>query len=403
MIRILHIADVHLGVESYGRVDPATGLNTRLSDFTSCLDEAVSHAINEGVDIVVFAGDAYRSRDPSQTHQREFAKRVKRLADAQIPVFLLVGNHDVPMGIGRANSVDIFETLRVSNVHVGRLPDLHVIETKKGPVQIVAVPWLTKNRFLTADECKGKTSDDLNRLMEEKLTTFIENAARELDSEIPAVLVAHANVMGAVWGSERSVTLGQDFVLLKSAFINKGFDYVALGHVHKHQVLGNNPPIIYSGSINRIDFGEEKEEKGFVVVDIAKKGSVTYRFTPVNARRFVTIEVRADSDDPTEKIINVIERHRIEDAVVRLVLTATPEAEAKVRYPEVRKALRNAYYVAGIVRRVEEPQRHTFAGRLVEEMTPREALQVYLKNKEVPEDRQRVLLQYAEGLMEGLA
>ena len=81
-MKILHLADLHLGVESYGRIDPATGLSTRLLDFLSALDQVVDYALKNKVDLVLFCGDAYKSRDPSQTQQREFAKRIKRLSES---------------------------------------------------------------------------------------------------------------------------------------------------------------------------------------------------------------------------------------------------------------------------------------------------------------------------------
>ena len=104
MIRLIHLADTHLGVENYGRLDPATGLSSRLSDFLAALDQAVDYAVTQRVDLVVFAGDAYKTRDPSPTHQRELARRIRRLCDAGIPCFLLVGNHDLPNAQSRANS-----------------------------------------------------------------------------------------------------------------------------------------------------------------------------------------------------------------------------------------------------------------------------------------------------------
>ena len=106
-MRILHFSDLHIGVENYGQTDPETGLSTRLADFLSSLDEVVDYALTEDVDLVLLAGDAYKGRDPSQTHQREFAKRLARLSEAAIPTFLLVGNHDLPNAVSRATAVEI--------------------------------------------------------------------------------------------------------------------------------------------------------------------------------------------------------------------------------------------------------------------------------------------------------
>src|SRR5215467_4480351 len=96
MIKLLHLADIHIGMENYGRINPETGLNTRLHDFLDVLDEAMDRAISERVDAVVIAGDIYKSRDPSPTHQREFARRVLQLSRSGIEVVLVPGNHDTP-------------------------------------------------------------------------------------------------------------------------------------------------------------------------------------------------------------------------------------------------------------------------------------------------------------------
>ena len=103
-----HFSDLHIGVENYGRIDPETGLSTRLGDFLDSLDQVVDFALNDGVDLVLLAGDAYKARDPTQTHQREFAKRLNRLSQSGIPTFLLVGNHDLPAVSSRATALDIF-------------------------------------------------------------------------------------------------------------------------------------------------------------------------------------------------------------------------------------------------------------------------------------------------------
>ena len=140
-MRILHFADLHIGVENYGRVDPATGMSTRVVDFLTALDELVEYALSQDVDLVLLAGDAYKGRDPSQTHQRELAKRLAQLSSARVPVFMLVGNHDLPHAVGRATAVEIFRTLSVPNLIVGDQLQNYTVSTKNGPLQIVAVPW----------------------------------------------------------------------------------------------------------------------------------------------------------------------------------------------------------------------------------------------------------------------
>ena len=115
-MKILHFADLHLGVESYGRIDPTTGLSSRFLDFLYVLDQVVDYALENKVDLVLFCGDAYKTREPTQTQQREFAKRVSRLSSNNIPIFLLIGNHDLPNAIGRATTTEIFDTIGRAHV-----------------------------------------------------------------------------------------------------------------------------------------------------------------------------------------------------------------------------------------------------------------------------------------------
>src|SRR3990172_1977476 len=114
VIRILHTADLHLGVETYGRLDPATGLSSRVVDCLAVLDEAVQAPRAQQIALSLFCGDAYKTREPSPTLQREFARRMGRLAANGVAVFLLVGNHDLPNALGRATTVEIFDTLSIN-------------------------------------------------------------------------------------------------------------------------------------------------------------------------------------------------------------------------------------------------------------------------------------------------
>ena len=154
-MKLAHFSDVHIGVENFSRIDSDTGLPSRLVDFLSTLDEVIDYCIAEDVDLAVFAGDAYKNRNPSQTHQREFAKRIQRLSSAGIPIVLVEGNHDIPSVFGRATSLDIFETLNVSNVILGNKAETHVIETKSGPIQVITIRWARRSNLLTREETKG--------------------------------------------------------------------------------------------------------------------------------------------------------------------------------------------------------------------------------------------------------
>ncbi len=405
-MKIVHFADLHLGVESYGRIDPSTGLSSRISDFLKALDKLVDYAEENQVDLVLFCGDAYKNREPTQTQQREFAKRIDRLTMNGISVFLLVGNHDLPNAEKRAASTEIFGTLSLKNVFVAHRPGTYHIPTKSGDVEIVALPWLRRSALISSDNNKSLTLEELNQRAQEILTNIIAVSTAELDPALPTILAAHVWVVEAKTGSERSMTIGQEHALLKSNVAHPAFDYVALGHIHKHQVLSKNPPVVYAGSLERVDFGEAGDEKGFYVVNIetdpeTERRKTSYSFHPIEGRRFLAIEVAVEAEDPhpTQTILNKIEAQDIKDAVVRLHLSLPTEAEAKIQDAQITAALADAHYFT-VAKEVERRTRLRLGGQSAEEITPLDALKAYLETQKLSAKRAKAVLKHGKQLIQ---
>ncbi|MCB0077227.1 MAG: exonuclease SbcCD subunit D [Anaerolineales bacterium] len=397
MIRLLHFADLHLGVENYGRLDPETGLSTRLNDFLRAFDFVIDYALDEKIDLVVFAGDAFKNRDPSPTHQREFAKRIQRLSEAGMPTFLLVGNHDLPNAAKRAHAVEIFGTLNIPHITVADRPDYLRIPTRNGEVQIVALPWVTRSHILARDEYRGLSSQEIDQLIEQVLFSTMQTLLDKVTDDAPAVMVAHGTVPGAVFGMERSVLLGNDLLLEPSILKDPRFAYVALGHIHKHQSLHEQPPVVYSGSIERIDFGEAREEKGFVVAEIGD-GPTRWEFikTPTRPMRQITLDVR-EAPDPMQQIHDGLSRMDVSDAVVKLIIRATPDNVAHVNNRDIRALLKEAAHIASIVRDVERPQRLRLGNaQEIAESGPRALLDAYFESRLIPRERRELLLSHAD-------
>jgi exonuclease SbcD len=402
-IRLLHIADIHIGMENYGRLDPATGLHSRVLDFLRRLSEAVNYALRNDIDLLIFAGDAYKNRDPNSTFRREFSRRIKRLADAGIPVVMVVGNHDLPVAERRASSIEIFKTLGVPNVIVASREEVHQVETRHGPVQVATVPYPLRSRLLAHDRFKDLSIEELNNALRDIIADNVNALAAQVMErpDVPAILAAHLAVAEAEQGSEQRVMIGHDVPVLKSVIANPAFDYVALGHVHKHQDVnpGAHPPVVYSGSLERIDFGEEKEPKGFVIAEVSR-GQASYRFHQVAARPFLTIRLEArGKDDPVAAIMEGIAAHDLSDKVVRLFITLDEGQEALIDERAIRQALAGAGYVAAISKEVRREHRQRLGGQAVEELTPRQILELYLDARGVAPQRQELLLRYSDTIL----
>lgn len=405
MIKVLHFADLHVGMENYGRIDPETGISSRIRDFLDRLDEVIAQAEQREADLILFAGDAFKTRDPDPTQQREFATRVKKLASLA-PTLLLVGNHDVPGIAARATSVDIFNTLTVDNVIVGRKPDARVVETRNGPVFLAWMPFPVRNRLLAQEDVQGASIEELDRAVEALVADLLAGFAKQAaETELPRVLVGHFSVGGARFGSERSVMIGRDLVIPKAALAEPVWDYVALGHIHQHQNLAaadERPPIVYSGSLERIDFGEEVETKGYCWVEL-ERDATRWSFVPVAARPFRTLHVDArGEEDPTRVVTDRIGTRDLQGAVVRVTIQLDEGQEPTFRRREIEAALTEAGVanIAGISIDVDRTVRAPGVGGSAEALTPLQWLERYFNAKGKPPERQDLLLQAATELLD---
>jgi len=408
-LKIIHFADLHLGVESYGHINPDSGLSTRLEDFLNALDQVVDYALENRVDLVLFCGDAYKTREPSQTQQREFARRINRLSSNGIPIFLLTGNHDLPNAIGRATTIEIFDTLTIKNVYVSNRPHIYQIPTNSDIIQIATLPWLRRSALLSKEESKNLNFEQINQRLQQALTRKIGELTQQLDPGLPSILAAHVWVSTAQVGSERLMTIGQEPVLLLSNVAHPSFDYIALGHIHKQQVLSENPPVVYSGSLERLDFSEEKDDKGFYVVNIqddkeTSKREVSFDFHPLIGRRFLTINTTIEPQDtnPTLTVLKTIteQENKITDAIIRLQISLPASLEGQLKDNEIRNALKEAHYFT-IAKDIRRETRLRLGGELTaEEIAPIDALKKWLEVKKVSPERAKLLLEYGEKLIQ---
>jgi exonuclease SbcD len=344
-VKLLHFSDLHLGVELYGTLDSRTGLSSRVADFLKVFDIIVERAISGGCDAVLFSGDAFKNRDPSPTLQREFARRVVRLAQAGVPIVIIVGNHDLPNVLTRATPVEIYQVLEIPGVHVCRQIERVDVQTKAGVLQVVALPWVTRSVLLAMDEYRELGDIDLEREMSSLIANAVSGLRAGLDPSLPAVLMAHVSVQGASLGYEQSIMLGRDVTVGLDDLNSRGFDYVALGHIHKHQALSTNPPAVYAGSPERIDFGEEREAKGYVSVTIEPneggQRTTSWEFVELPARSFKTVRIAAFGDDPMEAVRRDLARMADEyrGAVTRAFIEVDPGREKSVNAQEIRRLL----------------------------------------------------------------
>ena len=380
-MRLLHFADAHIDMANYGRHDPETGLPLRVLDFLKSLDTIIEAAITEKVDLVIFAGDAYRDRSPAPTFQREWGKRIMRLSKAGIRTLLLVGNHDLSPALGRANAIQEFETLEIPHVTVLAKPQFLSAADLGLPAQVIAIPWVSRSGLMASMDTSAADSSETFANIEERLTELVNLWLEQADASLPTILTAHASVQGAKYGSERTVMLGADMVLPGSLVRDTRLDYVALGHIHKPQDLNKNahPPVIYPGSIERVDFGEANDDKFFIIAEVEKgKTKVEWRKL-TGIRPFVDRRITLNSaEDVTETLKSALPAaEALEGAIVRLTVDYIREWDTLIDEPTLRRYTEAAFEFHLIKRPQIESRIRLPGDQTVSSLSPLELLDQY--------------------------
>jgi exonuclease SbcD len=386
-IRFIHLSDIHIGLLTHGKLNPSTGHNTRLEDILGCLDHVLETAARESVDLILIAGDVFHKENPLPAEEIEFARRIGRAAGKDgARVVMVLGNHDYSSsGIG-ASAVEIFPALDIEGVTIARKPGVIEVNTKSGLVQVACLPWAGRGALLSREEYKSLSSQELQAEIERKLIAIIRSLAEKTQPKDPAVLLAHVAARGArLSGTETDTLSTSDPVVPVTVLADPAFQYVALGHIHRFQDLneGDAPPVVYSGSIERVDFTEEKEKKGFVLGEISESETgwkCIYQFRETPARRFITIDLgEIDEDRRKLPIPDGISPGDLEGAVVRVRYEVGGPGEG-IDERELRSAFGGAQTLK-IERVFSKPKKTMRQTELSKTMSVLDALEKYVKSK----------------------
>jgi exonuclease SbcD len=398
-MRFIHFADAHIGVTTHGRIDKTTGLNDRVLDFLESLDFIVDYVHSASPDAVLFAGDAFHNSHPLPIYVSEFALRIKEMAEV-CPVVLIPGNHDFSKS---ASALDVISVLgENNNVIASDEPTHHLVRTKSGNLSVGALPWPRKSQYVDYSS-KDRTDDQLlekARYMA-KIAEKIEALAEaSLQYGEPSVLLAHLTVGGSSW-KPGQITTNMDSEVMLETLLHP-WDYVALGHIHHPQNLTEGlpglPPVVYPGSIERIDFGEYDLQKGFYDVSIGD--DATFVEIP-NVRPMVTLEIDArGKKNPHKYIEEQITKANISDkAILRIMIDV--DQGVRVRYMDVEEQVGFVYRLTSVnvkEERADLARLHPDDDRRLISMSSLELLDVYFEAQGVNEEDRDSLLDLFEEL-----
>jgi len=262
-MRILHTADWHIGKVLHKR-----SLQDEFILFSEWLLETITQ---EKIDLLLVSGDIFDLANPSAKDRRLYYQLLRNLNEKEIQIIITGGNHD---SVGLINAPK--EVLDVLNIHVvgGALEDpkeeLISIQNENGEeiLVVAAVPFL-RDKDLRNSETDEKFSNRTEAIRSgiAKHYQNLSEICKQNHTGVPAIAMGHLYAIGAdPSDSERDIHVGNAAAIDVSIF--SGFDYVALGHIHRPQIIGKNEMVRYSGSPIALSFSEKKDKKSVVILEL---------------------------------------------------------------------------------------------------------------------------------------
>lgn len=313
IMKILHFSDAHIGVTLYGKLD-GSGLNDRVNDFLHAFDCIVDYVLHNNIGCVLFTGDMFHRNTPTPQYISEVAARLKFIADV-CPIIMIPGNHDQAMF--RVSALQFLEELQIPNIHISDAACSYII----GDIFVGAIPYPTYSMF-GINKRDTEANIKLSQYVYDIVYDWLDS--KEAKRASYRILMLHGNIEGAELGTyKKTYVLSEEDAVHLIVDDVYGWDYVALGHIHLHQDVnkGNYPPIVYAGSIERIDFGERVEDKGFVVLDTDTQ-HYTFVVLPCRPMAILHVDLRGvDADDYHATLLQCVHDGDIpEDALLKVII-----------------------------------------------------------------------------------
>lgn len=306
------IGDTHFGAAyNLGRVDPATQLNSRLLDFSKTFNHIIDEFIKRDVELVILTGDIFETRHPTSAQLNAFSKCIRRAVEKGLKINIVVGNHDQQRNIN-TTTVDIFNSLKLDSIKV--YPDISAYSVKG--LHLVLMPY--RDRRMMDTKTNAEAIEILRGQVKEQLKDISDPNAMKM-------LVGHL-MLDKTDGQDNPDGFSINELILPHDMF-KDFDLVVMGHVHRHSIISKSEPaIIYSGSMEKVSFGEKDHKKVSIVVDTETE-TVDIIKTPVRDLWEMAFDYSGEKlfkQSITDKIIKDIEEfHKttnITDAIVKVVV-----------------------------------------------------------------------------------
>ena len=275
-MKLIHLSDLHLGkrVNEFSMLEDQEYILTKIINI---IDEQNPQG-------VIIAGDVYDKSVPSAEAVELFDDFLFRLSKRNLKVFVISGNHDSAERIAFGGRLMDKSGIYMSPVYNGKVEPI-ALEDEYGSLNVYMLPFVKPSnvrRFYPENEIVSYT--DAIKLAVDGM--HIDEAQRN-------ILITHQFVTGALRTESEEVSVGGTDNVDASAF--DGFDYVALGHIHRSQKCGSEF-VRYSGTPLKYSFSEAKDVKSVTIVEMKEKGNIELSFIPLIPKRDM-VEIKGKYDE----------------------------------------------------------------------------------------------------------
>jgi exonuclease SbcD len=341
--KVVCVGDIHEGINFGFNIDAETGISKRALDIHDNFAKTADYAIENGSALFVILGDMFDRTHVSPTF-RELIRRdvIEPLNNAEIKVWILAGNHDQPHGEKKGTSIDDFRGY--NNVSVFRKPTVEEMEIKGKKLGFVIVPYLHPEqiaRLVREKEGTEIAREQMFLMGQRLLKQWIENRVGELETDIK-IMFGHYYLEGAKLRKTSSPEVLPGEFSFTRDMIPFNLDLAVFGHVHLHQVMGKSPQLVYTGAIERVDWGEREDKKGFVVISPDNKNLWEFKELPTREMVKISVEIKAD-EDATQKILDAIPE-KVEEKMFRLEIGLDEGVRERISESQITEKLKGAFY-----------------------------------------------------------
>lgn len=370
---------MHIGIRYSYRLNFRTGLSQRTLDFIKALERVVDYAIKEEIDIFVICGDLFDRVTIGPTLLRQVRERIwQKLLVNQIPIVLIGGNHDSPQIIEKG--APFGEISIIPNSIAMRSPQstkIKALHTKE-EVGFILLPYMTASQTVEyVENVLGKEIERDQYLIrsQELIREWIKRQVKSLDSKVK-IIVGHFYVQGSKIGIiPYPDQLPHEFIFKKEMLPLDEIDLAVFGHIHSTQVIYDK--VLIPGSLEKVDFGETEEDKGFYIYDTDKK-NLSFQSNKPRPLIKWNLEVPSDTENPTNYILNHLPQN-IEDSIVRIGIKISSHLKKQIISPKIHKPLEEKTFHYELIWDTSEITRETILPKII--LDPRILFSEYVKEK----------------------